>query len=79
MRGNGVARVIIERLLAEHAGELYLTCRAHLGPFYAKFGFRTADLREMPRYFRTVRRFASAIKRLGIMDEGLLIMKRELS
>ena len=77
MRGNGVARAIIERLLAEHSGVLFLTCRANMGPFYTKFGFRIAELREMPRYFRTVQRFASAIQRLGIMDEGLLIMKRQ--
>jgi N-acetylglutamate synthase-like GNAT family acetyltransferase len=77
MRGNGVARVIIERLLAEHTGVLYLTCRAHLGPFYSKFGFRIAKQRETPRYFRTLQRFAGALQRLGIMDESLLIMKRE--
>jgi amino-acid N-acetyltransferase len=77
MRGNGVARVIIERLLAENTGVLFLTCRAHLGPFYSKFGFRIASQSELPRYFRIVQRFAGAIQRLGIMDESLLIMKRE--
>ena len=77
MRGNGVARVIIERLLAEHSGVLFLTCRANMGPFYTKFGFRIAELREMPRYFRTVQRFASAMLRLGMVDYGLLIMIRD--
>jgi N-acetylglutamate synthase-like GNAT family acetyltransferase len=77
MRGKGVARLIIERLLVENTGELYLTCRASLGPFYNKFGFRIAELRGMPRYFRTVVHFAGVIRRLGIMDESLLVMKRD--
>lgn len=77
MRGRGLARRIIDRLLLENPGELYLTCRDHLGPFYQKFGFRAAEPEEMPRYFRTVHRFASAIQRLGMLDEGLLIMKRD--
>jgi len=77
MRGKGVARAIIERLLTEHTGDVYLTCRASLGPLYRKFGFRTAEVAEMPRYFRTVKRFANLIQRLGIMEEGLLVMKRE--
>ena len=42
-RGNGVARAIIEHLVANHPGPLYLTCRASLGPFYERFGFRVAD------------------------------------
>jgi N-acetylglutamate synthase-like GNAT family acetyltransferase len=77
MRGKGVAQAIIERLLAEHTGDLYLTCRASLGPFYRKFGFRTVEVAEIPPYFRTVMRFANLIQRLGIMEEGLLVMKRE--
>ncbi len=78
MRGKGVARAIIEHLLAEQKEELYLICRLSLGPFYNKFGFRTAQAAELPPYFRTVQRFASAIQRLGMMDEGLLIMKRDM-
>lgn len=79
MRGKGVARSIIECLLAEQGEELYLTCRVSLGPFYTKFGFRTAQAAELPPYFRTVRRFACAMQRLGVMDEGLLIMKRDIN
>lgn len=79
IRGNGVARAVIERLLADQREELYLTCRASLGPFYNKFGFRTAQAAELPHYFRAVQRFAGAIQRLGIMDEGLLIMKRDIN
>jgi N-acetylglutamate synthase-like GNAT family acetyltransferase len=39
-RGQGVARAIIDHLLANNPRPLYLTCRAELGPFYQKFGFR---------------------------------------
>jgi N-acetylglutamate synthase-like GNAT family acetyltransferase len=77
MRGRGVARAIIERLLTDNPGELYLTCRASLGPFYSKFGFRPAGPAEMPRYFRAVHRFGRAIQRLGIMQEALLVMIRK--
>ena len=77
MRGKGVARAIIERLLAENSGDLFLTCRASLEPLYRKFGFHKAEAAEMPRYFRTVKRFANLIRRLGIMEEDLLVMRRE--
>ena len=79
MRGKGVARAVIDRLLEDQNEELYLTCRASLAPFYNKFGFRSAQAAELPHYFRAVRRFAGAIQRLGIMDEGLLVMKRDIN
>jgi N-acetylglutamate synthase-like GNAT family acetyltransferase len=50
-RGQGVARAIIERLLAQGPRPLYTTCRAALGPLYEKFGFRAIGPIRMPPSF----------------------------
>ncbi len=76
-RGKGLARAIIERLLNEHPGRLYLTCRAHLGSFYQRFGFQTVKENDLPAYFRRIRRFTRLVKRLGLVNEDLLVMMRE--
>jgi N-acetylglutamate synthase-like GNAT family acetyltransferase len=52
MQHRGVAREIIEALLAREQGALYLVCRAELVPFYERFGFRVAARRELPAMFR---------------------------
>lgn len=76
-RGKGVARAMIERLLAENPGVLYLTCQAHLGAFYEKFGFRPLTRHEMPPYFRRIHRLASAIGALGLIRGEMLVMRRD--
>jgi N-acetylglutamate synthase-like GNAT family acetyltransferase len=78
-RGRGAARTIIERLIAEHPGQLHLTCRASLGSFYERFGFVVADETHLPAYFRRLGFLARLIRGLGIVDEGLLIMERSSS
>ena len=75
-RGNGVARAIIEHLVSNHPGSLYLTCRAGLGPFYERFGFRVADEAQMTPYFCRLSRLAGLIGFVGRQDEGLLVMVR---
>jgi amino-acid N-acetyltransferase len=75
-RLKGVARSIIERLLSDHSGTLYLTCRERLGKFYARFGFRTARLDEMSPYFRRLAVLPAFLQRTGIMKDGLLVMIR---
>ena len=45
-RGQGIARKIIEILLAENPRPLYLMCIEHNGPMYEKFGFRAIELDE---------------------------------
>lgn len=67
-RGRGVGRALIESLVADHDGPLYLMCRAELGIFYQKFGFEALTLDHMPLYFRRVSR---------LMGDGLLVMRRE--
>jgi amino-acid N-acetyltransferase len=49
---QGIAGRIIEHLLAQHTGTLYLTCMGHMGPFYERFGFREVPQAEMTPYFR---------------------------
>jgi amino-acid N-acetyltransferase len=54
-RNQGVASAIIRRLLAENPPPLYLTCRAELTPFYARFGFEVAENpSELSPYFRRI-------------------------
>ena len=76
-RGQGIARQIIERLLADHQGTLFLTCRASLGSFYQKFGFRPLLFEEMPPYFKRLSRLAGVFGLLGPPHAGLLVMKRD--
>lgn len=76
---RGVARRLIERLLAAQPGPLYLTCRAQLGPFYEKFGFYVLKPAEMPPYFRRLARLAHALGAVRLMPEEMLVMKREVA
>lgn len=73
-RGRGVARAIIERLLATNPPPLYLTCRESLRPFYEKFGFVVLQEEELPPYFRRLRRWADFMRSRGWMKERLIIM-----
>lgn len=80
-RGKGVARAIIEHLLAQSDEQmphshLYLMCRSGLRPFYEKFGFRVIQEAEMPPYFKRVSRLASLIDIVRKEGEKLLVMKR---
>ena len=76
-RKQGVARAIIEHLTANEPGTLYLTCRANLGPFYTRFGFKAIEQQEMPPYFRRISRLMKALGILHVVGERLLVMKRE--
>lgn len=76
-RGRGVARRIIEALLAVHPDDLYLMCRSELGSLYEKFGFYAVQPDEMPRYFRRISRLAGLFEGLARAGSGLLVMKRD--
>jgi len=75
-RGQGIAGTIIEHLLSEYPGELYLTCRSSLAPLYRKFGFIPVQSSEMPPYFRRLLKAAAAIGLFFPNDEYLLVMKK---
>jgi N-acetylglutamate synthase-like GNAT family acetyltransferase len=74
-RGQGVARALIERLLGDHPGTLYLTCRARLGSFYKRFGFRPIVKDAMPTFYRRLSRFVEIFTQRNPADEKMLVMK----
>ncbi|MBI3162665.1 MAG: GNAT family N-acetyltransferase [Anaerolineales bacterium] len=76
-RGRGIARRIIETLLAQNPRPLYLMCVSHNGPMYEKFGFRVLDGNGMPKYFRRIKNLFDAAKLVRRTDEDLLVMKLE--
>jgi N-acetylglutamate synthase-like GNAT family acetyltransferase len=73
-RDRGIARRIIDALIAQAPRPLFLTCRSSLGPLYAKWGFREMSLPEMPRYFQRLAGLTSLLSKLARMDERLLVM-----
>jgi N-acetylglutamate synthase-like GNAT family acetyltransferase len=70
---QGIARVIIEYLIASGPRPLYLTCRSRLGSFYEKWGFRSVEANEMPPYFRRLSRLVNVLG--AFMNEKMLVMK----
>jgi N-acetylglutamate synthase-like GNAT family acetyltransferase len=74
--GQGIARALIEHLLAAYPGDLYLMCRSELGLFYEKFGFHIVQPAEMPKYFRRISRLAGVLDRLRSEGVSLLVMQR---
>lgn len=74
-RGHGLARQIVERLLADAPRPLYLTCISNLEPLYKKFGFRALAKEELTPYFRRVQAFAGTMLHLFANGESLLVMR----
>lgn len=76
-RQKGVARAVIERLLDENRGVLYLMCMSPMRPLYEKFDFREIERAEMPKYFRRMTRLAAVMMRLTREKDHLIVMKRD--
>jgi N-acetylglutamate synthase-like GNAT family acetyltransferase len=78
-RGQGVARCLIEHLLAQNTGTLFLTCRSSLGPLYAKFGFQAVGESEVTPYFRRLMKVVGVLRPLmrRAGPDTLLVMKRD--
>ncbi|HEY5729489.1 MAG TPA: GNAT family N-acetyltransferase [Anaerolineales bacterium] len=74
-RRRGVARAIIEHLLADSPRPLYLMCEASRGALYEKFGFHGISFDEMPRYFQRISKLAGLAATLARREERLLVMK----
>lgn len=74
-QGQGIARAIMERLLAQSPRPLYLMCIAHNGPMYEKFGFQTIEYKDMPKYFQRITKLFSVAKVVRRTEEDLLVMK----
>lgn len=75
-RNKGVARRIIEYLLEQHPGRIYLTCQSELGPMYQKFGFQEIQRAEMTPYFSRVSRIINWIGKWTRQPRTLLVMRR---
>lgn len=75
-RKRGIATAIIEDLLRDQHGEIYLTCRAGMRPFYEKFGFGSVQGDELPPYFRRLTRLVGLLGKMRLAGEGLLVMRR---
>lgn len=76
-RGKGIARAIIEQLLEQHPGRLYLTCRSRLGALYQKFGFQALQFEELPPYFKRISRLVAVFNKLFHQPDQLLVMRRD--
>lgn len=74
-RGQGLARRIIEHLVASHDGVLYLICAEQVCSMYEKFGFQTIGESEYPRFFRRL----SWLMKIGARVFGMRgrIMRRD--
>ena len=72
---KGVARAIIEHLLANGPRPLYLMCESSNGPLYEKFGFREISFDDMPRYFQRIIKLTGLMTTLSHQEERLLVMK----
>jgi amino-acid N-acetyltransferase len=76
-RGQGLARRLIEAILAQETGPLYLTCRASLEPFYNRFGFQIQPDADLTHYFRRLTRMVRIFQRIARISENLAVMRRE--
>ena len=74
-RGLGVARALMERLMADGTRPLYLMCRPELQELYEKFGFRVIEMTAMPPYFRRITRMVRVL--LFGRHAGPLVMRVE--
>lgn len=75
-RRRGVARHIIETLLMQNPGTLYLMCRSGLGPFYIRFNFRAIEEAQMPVYFRRISRVFRWLRKFRLSRQSLLVMRK---
>lgn len=74
-RRKGIARALIEHLLAQSPLPVYLTCRSGLGTMYEKFGFRALEADEIPGYYQRLQRLAGIFMNITGKNEHLLVMK----
>jgi N-acetylglutamate synthase-like GNAT family acetyltransferase len=76
-QGKGLARMVIDHLLEENPGTLYLTCRSSMEKMYEKFSFKTIELAEMPPTFKLLSRCVNLLYRLKIAPEAMLVMRNK--
>ena len=80
-QGRGIGTLIIETLLAQEQGTLYLMCAPTLETYYQRFGFVKIARDRMPPYFKRIMGFVMPLFGLlrGIsakMPTGPIVMRR---
>jgi N-acetylglutamate synthase-like GNAT family acetyltransferase len=75
LRGQGLARCIMEKLMTLHGPPLYLTCNSSLVPLYRRFGFYTLEKEQMPPYFRRISALVDILVWLLRWNEHLAVMR----
>ncbi|HEY5982088.1 MAG TPA: GNAT family N-acetyltransferase [Anaerolineales bacterium] len=73
-RGQGIARLIIETLLARAPRPVYLTARSGLRSLYSKWGFEEVKPEDMPAYYLRLSRAMSLLQPFFGDGEYLLVM-----
>jgi N-acetylglutamate synthase-like GNAT family acetyltransferase len=76
-RRQGLATRLIQTILKDETGALYLTCRESLQTFYKRFGFHILNPSELPPYFRRLRTAFVIYRRLARLPEDIAVMRRE--
>jgi N-acetylglutamate synthase-like GNAT family acetyltransferase len=74
-QGSGIGSAIAARLIESAPRPLYLMCQARLRSYYEKFGFRSLELEEMPRYYRRIKKVLQVYERFAGPDDTVLVMK----
>ena len=74
-QGQGIGGQLIQALIEREGGELYLTCRSRLTPYYERFGFRAVDPAHVPDSFKIQMRFGRLLAKMTRF-EGLSVMRR---
>lgn len=76
-QGQGIGRVLIEKLIELADQPLWLMCRSSLTPLYQKFDFvEVGPQEQQPTYFQRMRRVVKIFNTLLARDEHLAIMVR---
>jgi amino-acid N-acetyltransferase len=75
-RGRGVGSQLIQALIAQSPGSLYLFCRSQLEGYYTRFGFHAIGVQDAPPSLRMRYAIGRIITRL-IVGHPVLMMKRE--
>jgi len=72
-KGQGWGRKMVEALLEQEEGKIFLICKSLLEPYYNRFGFHTLKFKEMPSYYQRLYLLANLV--LPIMG---LFQRRKL-
>jgi len=78
-RRLGIASRLIETLLHEVDGNVWLMCRSEMVPFYKKFGFiEVLRLDNLPSYFRRIASLWRMVSKIfGRKRKGSIMVKKQ--